>query len=117
MWSLYIFQISWYLIGKSTNLSFVGSEESTLCLNNGIISNLTADPLGVAYGDCVSYSGGMPGDINGDSIVNIQDIVQLISIILGSIDPTDAQGAAADINSDSVINIQDIVLVISIILD
>ena len=50
-------------------------------------------------------------DYNNDGSVNIQDIVQLIGIILGSIDPTNAQEAAADVNGDSNINIQDIVII------
>jgi len=99
-----------------TNLSFLGSQETTLCIGDGIVSSDTAEPLGVSYGDCVTYSGGVPGDINGDSVVNIQDIVQVVGIILGNIDPTTAQEAAADVNGDSSINIQDIVIIINMIL-
>ena len=100
-----------------TNLSFIGPEETTLCLSDAIISSNTAEPLGISYGECISYSGSIAGDINGDSIINIQDIVQVIGVILGSIDPTNAQEAAADVNGDNNINIQDIIIIINMILD
>ena len=51
------------------------------------------------------------GDINGDQIVNIQDIILIINMILvGSND------AAGDINSDGTVNILDVVQMINIIL-
>ena len=57
------------------------------------------------------------GDLNGDSLYNILDIVQMVNIVLGSMDPTEAQFASADMNSDGIVNILDIVSVINLILD
>ena len=51
------------------------------------------------------------GDLNGDEIVNILDIVQLANMILAFEYTTDA-----DLNSDGVVNILDIVQIINIIL-
>ena len=58
----------------------------------------------------------MPGDINGDESVNIQDIIFLINFILDVEEPETEQFAAADMNDDGVLNIQDIILIINIIL-
>ena len=58
----------------------------------------------------------MPGDINGDNLVNIQDIIFLINYILNADEPDENQFLAADINDDGVLNIQDIVLIINTIL-
>jgi len=58
------------------------------------------------------YQQSISGDINGDSIVNIQDIILLINIILSG-EVTDS----ADINGDGTVNILDVVQVINIILN
>ena len=104
--------------GASTMLSltFSGSGETELCLSEAIISDGNGDGLSTSYGDCVTYAGGIAGDINGDNVVNILDIVQMVNIILGTMDPTPAQEAAADVNDDDTVNILDIVLVVNIIL-
>jgi len=56
------------------------------------------------------------GDINDDSLVNIQDIILLINFILEISSPSEYQSIAADLNGDNQINISDIVLVMNIIL-
>ena len=55
------------------------------------------------------------GDINLDGNVDILDVIELVSYILGSIDLEDIQ--LADLNEDAIINIQDIMILISIILN
>ena len=100
-----------------TNLNFSGSGTVELCLSDGIISDSNGDGLAVSYGSCYDFTAGISGDINGDSIVNILDVVQVVGIILNTIDPTDSQLAAADINNDSIINILDIVQIVNIILN
>lgn len=52
------------------------------------------------------------GDLNGDEVVNILDVVSTVNIILGLND----FNQNADINNDSIVNILDIVLIINIIL-
>ena len=56
------------------------------------------------------------GDINSDGSIDILDIVLVVNIILGVLDPTDIQQSASDINSDGVINILDVVQIVNIIL-
>ena len=65
----------------------------------------------------VSGSPSMPGDINGDEAVNIQDIIILINFILNVEEPDPGQFTAADMNDDGSLNIQDIILIINIILE
>jgi hypothetical protein len=64
----------------------------------------------------VSGNASMPGDINGDESVNIQDIIFLINFILDVDEPDTGQFSAADMNGDGVLNIQDIILIINVIL-
>jgi len=63
-----------------------------------------------------SCPGFTSGDMNGDSIINIQDVVLLVSVVLGTIDPNECQIEFGDLNSDSIFNVLDIVSLVSIIL-
>ena len=64
------------------------------------------DPSGLCSDDCL-----FPGDVNNDSILNILDIVSMITLILdGEYDE------CGDVNSDGTINVQDIVIFVNIIL-
>ncbi|MBT6047964.1 MAG: family 16 glycosylhydrolase [Candidatus Scalindua sp.] len=56
------------------------------------------------------------GDINNDTLVDVLDIVQLVGIILGTVDPNDFQIEASDINDDSTIDVLDVVILVDIIL-
>ena len=57
------------------------------------------------------------GDINDDTLVNIQDIILLIQFILDTLEPSGYQNLAADMNSDGELNVSDIILVMNIILN
>ena len=59
----------------------------------------------------------IPGDINFDETVNIQDVILLVNFVLGIDDPDDSQFSAGDVNGDDILNIQDIISTINIILD
>ena len=54
----------------------------------------------------------IPGDINLDQIINIQDIVLLVNLVLSN-----EYNGLADMNNDGIINVQDIILLINIILN
>ena len=56
------------------------------------------------------------GDLNSDSVVNVQDIIILVNFILNILDPTELQIYAADLNEDQVIDILDIIILINIVL-
>ena len=58
-----------------------------------------------------NYPSSMPGDLTGDEIVNILDIVQLANMILSG-----EYNDNADLNSDGLVNILDIVQIVNIIL-
>jgi len=60
----------------------------------------------------VSNSAGILGDLNGDSIINVTDIVLLVNSILSN----QSYNPNGDLNSDGSINVTDIVLMVNIIL-
>ena len=56
------------------------------------------------------------GDITGDQVVNILDIVAMVQFILGLTDLSDAEFSAGDVNDDEIINVLDVVQLVDIIL-
>ena len=56
------------------------------------------------------------GDITGDQIVNILDVVAMVQFILGLTDLSDVEFAAGDVNDDNNINVQDVVATVQSIL-
>jgi len=63
----------------------------------------------------VETSSFLIGDINLDGIINVIDIVQLIAIILETVDINDFPNS--DANQDGVVDVIDIVYVMNIILE
>ena len=52
------------------------------------------------------------GDINGDTLVNVQDVVLAVNLILSA-----QYSESADLNMDGAVNVQDVVLILNLILD
>ena len=57
------------------------------------------------------------GDVNSDGILNVVDLVSIVSYILETSYPTDEEQCISDMNFDDIINVVDIVEIISIILN
>lgn len=57
------------------------------------------------------------GDINNDSMINVQDIVLLVNFVLQIDFPTDTEFMAADYNGDGILNILDVVNIVDLILN
>jgi hypothetical protein len=64
-----------------------------------------------------SCPGYISGDLNGDSLVNIQDIVILVNVVLETITPDNCQLEFGDLNGDGINNILDVIITVNIILD
>ena len=70
---------------------------------------------GFTFIDDNEYDNYFAGDINGDDIVNVQDVVILVGYVLGNLDLTDEQKEIADINQDGIINVLDVVQLVNMI--
>ena len=101
--------------GILTNIyfSYHHNVSSELCLHDVIFS----DPNGISLnssGECTTLSDIQIGDINGDMIVNILDIIIIVDLIVeGEID----NNLIADFNQDAAVNILDIVSIVNLILN
>ena len=56
------------------------------------------------------------GDLNDDSEVNVLDIVLIVSFILMTDEPTDAEFYTGDVNLDEQLNVLDVVAIVQMIL-
>ncbi len=87
------------------NGEFLGSMQ----LNSGVNNAAKNYILGILEDN---YITSIPGDINGDNILNVADLVILVEFILADI--YDQNG---DMNNDGGLNIQDITLLLNEILN
>jgi len=56
------------------------------------------------------------GDVSGDGVINVLDIVATVNFVLGSDTPTDDEACASDMNGDGIVNVLDIVAIVNIVL-
>ena len=56
------------------------------------------------------------GDLNGDTILNILDVVTMVSYIMGDTELDPPYDAAADMNEDNIVNVLDIVTLVNFII-
>jgi len=57
------------------------------------------------------------GDINGDGMLDILDVVGIVGLIIGSFDAEQSQFDSADYDSNGVVDVLDVVLIVNIILE
>ena len=85
----------------------IGSEgdSSNISLSNGMLSNNQAEEIPAIWvGDSVNITWVLPGDANGDSVINALDITKVEKIIA----EVDSRTPGADANQDGNINALDI---------
>ena len=51
------------------------------------------------------------GDINGDTLINVQDVVLIVNLVLSA-----GHNSSADMNSDGITNVLDVVQIVNLIL-
>ena len=75
----------------------------------GVQTNASSDPV---FPVMVNVENSMPGDVTGDGVINILDVVQITNIVLGLSDST----PVADLNSDGSVDVLDVITLVNIIL-
>ena len=109
------FEISGELLeGSSVNFNIIVENnelvEGDYSANLNISSNANSE---LSYPiTLISTSSTADGDINGDSLINVIDVVQLVSIALGESNET----SSADLNDDGVINVLDVIFLVNLVL-
>ncbi len=110
-----------YFDGEMVGGPFIDDSDSrTLSGYYGVFSFQMSDTGIPGYFDNFSVLGSaqpiLYGDLNSDGVVDILDVVTVVSIIMGNTTPDDYQMQAGDINLDGAIDILDIVSMVSLIL-
>ena len=121
---------SWVGINEIGNFEFTGELEEGMSEGVSIIAENDGLPEGVynAYLnissnasesesfliELISSDNSLLGDINGDSIINVLDVIQLVNMALGNQEP---DYSTADVNQDGEINVLDVVQVVNLILE
>ena len=114
----------WELVNKETNSTFVlrgrgnianlGRGDSFILqkTDDTIVSDTNGEGL-LSSGECseIEILDALLGDINSDSIINIQDVILIINLTLNN-----EYSNLADINLDGIVNILDIIQIVNIIL-
>ena len=94
--------------GTLTTLTFevIAAKASAVTLSDVLLSNSAGEGFipGVENAQ-ITEPVGLKGDVNGDGIVNVQDLV----LVASNLSQTGQN--QADVNGDSIVNIQDLVLV------
>ena len=106
------------------------SGDYSLDINSPCIDAGTADLNGDGLEDITNYSGSAPdmgayeyfqsmdytvGDITMNGVIDILDVVRLVSIIMGSYSFSQDELLLADLNDDMIVDILDIVMLVQII--
>ena len=104
----YLEQVSYEII---INGEFIenDTEISYLIINSNSTEPQVIIPISVEQTD----EPGLTGDINGDQVVNILDVVALVNIVISGSEYNES----ADVNNDGVVNILDVVQLVNIVLN
>ena len=101
--------------GLLTEVSFTNFQGDEICFGtdpvNNVVSNVFGNILETTWGACFESSF-MLGDLNGDGLLDILDLVTLASLILDN-----GFNPIGDINQDGHLDVLDIVNLINMILD
>ena len=97
-----------YAEGVIFRASGISGDMATLYFSDGSVT--TTLEVELDGGSCA-----VPGDANGDNLVNVLDIVLTTNLILCS-DCPDDYNVCSDINGDLVVNVLDIVAIVNLIL-
>ena len=99
--------------GESESISIICNSSN---YNDGLYNafvNIVSNGGSISVPVEMMINGSLLGDTNGDSIINVLDVIIMVNMILGE---ADIDLNTADINGDGLVNVSDIVLLINTIL-
>lgn len=108
-WILKTFYLPQYLTDFShLQIQFIAED-----LGGGSLVEAAVDDIRIITGNLDYFT---PGDVNYDSLINIQDIVLIVSHIMGTAGLTGNAALAADYNQDGDVNVIDLVSLVNVII-
>ena len=101
--------------GQSSNVSIsISAEDLSMGMYNGyLVVNTNDEDITIPLTLTVNDGFQLPGDINSDGQINVQDIV----IIVQSYILLDLYNSIGDVNEDGFLNVLDVIILVNTILD
>lgn len=87
------------------------SFKRTVSTNSRGVTTVTENRLMTNY--FVVEAGSLVGDINGDGILNVEDVTALVNDVLT---PDESLKALCDLNADGVVNVEDVTALVNLVL-
>ena len=106
----------WTLENNSNTNSCDGTNSSISGWSGGNTNNFLQQLVDECGSLCEGGCATSAGDLNEDTILNIQDIITMVNQILGNTSLEGCALEAADLNTDGIINIQDLISLVNAIL-
>jgi len=108
----YVINETMLSLGNSSDLyTFEGYDHNPFNESNANMDITVEFTRDFMYDFVCSAEDSVLGDLNEDSVVNVQDIIIMVNIILG-----DEYNEAADLSGDGIINILDVIQLVNLIL-
>jgi hypothetical protein len=108
----YVINETMLSLGNSSDLyTFEGYDHNPFNSSNANMDITVEFTRDFMYDFVCSAEDSVLGDLNEDSVVNVQDIIIMVNIILG-----DEYNEAADLSGDGIINILDVIQLVNLIL-
>jgi len=108
----YVINETMLSLGNSSDLyTFEGYDHNPFNESNANMDITVEFTRDFMYDFVCSAEDSVLGDLNDDSVVNVQDIIIMVNIILG-----DEYNEAADLSGDGIINILDVIQLVNLIL-
>ena len=108
----YVINETMLSLGNSSDLyTFEGYDHNPFNESNANMDITVEFTRDFMYDFVCSAEDSVLGDLNEDSLVNVQDIIIMVNIILG-----DEYNEAADLSGDGIINILDVIQLVNLIL-
>ena len=97
--------------------SFTSSMTGLTANTTYYVRAYATNSAGTAYGEQVSFTtlaAGLPGDVNNDGTITLDDVSILLGYVMGSVQLSDQALINADVNGDNAITLDDVSVLLAI---
>ena len=100
--------------------SFTSSMTSLEANTTYYVRAYATNSAGTAYGEQVSFTtlpNGIPGDVNNDENITLDDVSILLGYVMGSVQLSDQALINADVNGDNAITLDDVSVLLAMVMN
>jgi gingipain K len=100
--------------------SFTSSMTGLTANTTYYVRAYATNSAGTAYGEQVSFTtlaAGIPGDVNNDETITLDDVSILLGYVMGSVQLSDQALINADVNGDNAITLDDVSVLLAMVMN